>query len=385
MVLIQPVMKDIIRSLGLVFGDIGTSPIYTFTVIFLLVKPTPENILGIVSLILWTLTTLVTIQYAWLAMSLGQKSEGGTIVLKEILLPLLKKGKLIAFFGVLAVIGISLLIGDGVITPAISILSAVEGILLIPGFENTSQDILIFIAAMIAIGLFSLQRHGADKVSSAFGPIMVIWFSVLFLSGLIAITYFPRVILAINPYYGLKFILSHGIAGFFVLSEVILCSTGGEALFADMGHMGRMPITKAWFFAFIALATNYLGQAAFLATHPKAQNILFEMIFFQNKSLYIPFLFLSIIATVIASQAIISSMFSIFYQAITTHLLPILKIEYTSAKIKSQIYINFINWLLMLLVLFIMVTFRKSHNLAAAYGLAVNGDMLITGIFMSTI
>ena len=171
-------MPAIVKSMGLVFGDIGTSPIYTFTAIFLLIPPTPQNIMGILSLIFWTLTILVTVQYTFLAMRLGKKGEGGTIVLKEILLPMLKSGNQIAFVSLLSIIGISLFIGDGVITPAISILSAVEGVLLIPGFENTAQIILMLAAALIAICLFAFQARGTEKVAWAFGPVMVIWFAL---------------------------------------------------------------------------------------------------------------------------------------------------------------------------------------------------------------
>ena len=309
----EPPVKGVIRSLGLVFGDIGTSPIYAITVIFLLLKPTEAHVMGVLSLIFWTLMILVSAEYAWLAMSLAKKGEGGTIVLKEILVPMLKSGRKVAFIALLSFIGISLLVGDGVITPAISILSAVEGILLIPGFEKTGQGTLIAIACLIAIVLFSFQRKGTEKVAGAFGPLMILWFSSLFVSGTLSILQVPSVLKAVNPYYAVNFFVENGIAGFFVLSEVILCATGGEALYADMGHLGRRPIIRAWYFVFVALVINYLGQGAFLIQHPGAKNVLFEMIFHQGQMLYVPFLVLSIMATVIASQAMISGMFSIFY------------------------------------------------------------------------
>jgi KUP system potassium uptake protein len=378
-------VKGITKSLGLVFGDIGTSPIYTLTVIFLLTKPNESHILGVLSLIVWTLVILVTVEYAWLAMSLGKKGEGGTIVLKELLVPLLKSGRQIAFVTILAYIGISLLIGDGVITPAISILSAVEGLLLIPGFENTGQGMLILIAGMIAVILFSFQKKGTEKVAKAFGPLMLLWFLSLSVSGFLSIIKFPVVLNAINPYHAIHFLYENGITGFFVLSEVILCATGGEALYADMGHLGRSPILRAWYFVFFALVINYLGQGAYLIKHPDANNVLFEMIFHDSHALYVPFLILSIIATVIASQAMISGMFSIVYQGITTHVLPLLKIDYTSTELRAQIYIGFVNWFLLFSVLYIMYEFRESHRLAAAYGLAVTGTMTLTGIMMTWI
>jgi len=375
-------ISGIVKSMGLVFGDIGTSPIYTLTAIFLLIPPTPSNIMGILSLIIWTLTILVTVQYTFLAMHLGKKGEGGTIVLKEILLPLLKSGNQVAFISILAIVGISLFIGDSVITPAISILSAVEGALLIPGFENTSQVTIMIVAGIISIILFSFQARGSEKVAWAFGPVMVIWFLALAIGGLIALFSAPQVLLAINPMYGINYLLSNGLAGFLILSSVILCATGGEALYADMGHLGRDPIVHAWYLVFIALAINYLGQGAFLMMHPESKNVLFEMVFSQMQMLYIPFLLLSIAATIIASQAMISGIFSIVYQGITTHIMPLLRIEYTSVQLRSQIYIDMVNWMLLLAVLLIIVIFKSSNNLTHAYGLAVCGTMTITGIMI---
>jgi KUP system potassium uptake protein len=377
--------KGIIKSLGLVFGDIGTSPIYTLTIIFLLMKPTEDNVIGVLSLIVWTLIILVTIEYTWLAMSLGQKGEGGTIVLKELLTSLLRSRKKVAFVTFLSFIGVSLLIGDGVITPAISILSAVEGSLLIPGFENMGQTTLIFFASIISIFLFVFQRKGTEKVAGAFGPLMLLWFLSLAVSGIVSILYVPSVLKAINPYYAFKFLYENGISGFFVLSAVFLCATGGEALYADMGHLGRRSIVNAWYLVFVALLLNYLGQGAFIIQHPEAKTALFAMVFHQAYILYVPFLLLSIIATVIASQAMISGMFSIVYQGITTHVMPLFKVDYTSAELRSQIYIGFVNWFLLISVLFIMFEFKESHRLAAAYGLAVTGTMTMTGIMMTWI
>jgi KUP system potassium uptake protein len=375
----------VIKALGLVFGDIGTSPLYTLAVIFLALKPTEANVLGVLSLIVWTLTLLVTVEYAWLAMSVGEKGEGGTIVLRSILLPLLRTSRSMVFVTILTFVGVSLLIGDGVITPAISILSAVEGIVLIPGLENTESTTLMVIACAIAIALFSVQKKGTEKVAGAFGPLMLIWFLSLAVSGIIALIQAPGVLKALSPTYAVRFLYDNGLAGFLVLSEVILCATGGEALFVDMGHLGRKPIIWAWCFVFLALTLCYLGQGAFLLKGPRTENVLFGMLLHQAPLLYIPFLVLSIVATVIASQAIISAMFSIVYQAINTRILPMFKVEYTSTELRSQIYIGFVNWFLMLAVLFIMYRFRESRHLAAAYGLAVTGDMTLTGIFLTWI
>jgi KUP system potassium uptake protein len=372
----------VIKSMGLVFGDVGTSPIYTLTVIFALTKPTYDNVLGILSLVVWTLTILVTVEYAWLATSLSRKGQGGEIVLREILLPHLKSGRAIAFAGFLTFMGVSLLLGDGVITPAITILSAVEGMLIIPGMENLNQTTLIGIAAAITIILFVFQSRGSDRIAAAFGPIMLIWFSTLALSGLASLMTMPDIIKVVNPWYAVNFFQQHGFAAFFVLSEVILCATGGEALYADMGHLGRKPILRAWYFVFVALVINYMGQGVFAIQHPEAKHYLFGMVQNQASFLYIPFLLLTVIATIIASQSIISGVFSIVYQGITTRLMPLMKIDYTSRRLQSQIYIGAVNWALMISVIFIMIIFQKSSNLAAAYGMAVTGSMTITSLMM---
>lgn len=377
--------KGIIKALGLVFGDIGTSPIYTVTVVFLLLSPAQENVMGVLSLIIWTMTILVTAQFTWLAMSLSIRGEGGKIVLKEILQPLLKSKKSVALVSLIAVIGVSLLIGDGIITPAISIMSAVEGSVLIPGLEGLSKTTIVLIAMIIAILLFVVQKRGTEKVAGAFGPITALWFIALSLSGIVAISDAPGILKAVNPYWGIKFLMENGVKGFIVLGEIILCATGGEALYADMGHLGAKPIRQAWAGVFVALAINYLGQGAFLLTHPDAKNILFEMVFYYAKFLYIPFLVLSIAATIIASQAMISGTFSMVYQGITTRLMPMFKVDYTSEERKSQIYIGSVNWFLLFAVLFIMVEFGESSRLAAAYGLAVTGTMALTGILMTWI
>ncbi|MEW6506802.1 MAG: KUP/HAK/KT family potassium transporter [Bacteroidota bacterium] len=378
-------LREIIKAMGLVFGDIGTSPIYTLTVIFLVTPATKENILGILSLVFWTLVTLVTVQYAILAMSLSQKGEGGIIVLKEILNSYLKKGRSVAVVAFLGFLGVSLLMGDGVITPAISILSAVEGLQLIPGIGHIHQNTVIIITIGITILLFSIQSKGTDKVSSSFGPIMVIWFSSLFVSGFVSLISNLNIIAAISPHYAVGFMLDNGFVAFIILSEVILCATGGEAIYADMGHLGRDPIRRAWYFVFFALVVNYFGQGAFAYNYGFEKNILFEMVRTQVEFLYVPFLILTLCATIIASQAMISAMFSLIYQGIRTHIFPLIKVKYTSTHLKSQIYISVVNWGLLIAVIFMILIFRASTNLAAAYGLAVTGTMMMSSILMLAI
>ncbi len=378
--------SEILKALGLVFGDIGTSPIYTLSVIFMFTTPTQENVLGILSLMFWTLIILVTVEYTFLAMHLDSKGEGGIVVLKEILHGTLKKGRSIAFVTFMGYVGVSLLMGDGVITPAISILSAVEGLQLIPGMGHISVNAIVTITIVITILLFMIQSKGTDKVAASFGPIMVIWFTALFLSGFLSMIHNPSVVFSLSPHYGIQFMLNNGAAGFVVLSEVILCATGGEALYADMGHLGKKPIRQAWIFVFIGLVMNYFGQGSYViaqgANYNPNANILFSMVKGQAEFLYVPFLILTLFATIIASQAMISAVFSLVYQGIRTHIFPLTRVKYTSTHLKSQIYIDSVNWLLLISVIVIILIFKASHNLAAAYGFAVTATMAVSTVFM---
>ena len=377
--------KAIVKSLGLVFGDIGTSPLYTLPVIFSVIPITPANVIGVVSLVLWTLTILVTVQYTWLAMSLSQKGEGGTIVLREILVPLLRSPFMVKMVTVLSFIGISFLIGDGVITPAISILNAVEGVRYIPAFSAMHQWPLIIAACIICIILFMFQKKGTERVASAFGPIMFVWFVVLGFFGLCWIIKAPAILSALNPWQAINFLITNKGTGFFVLSIVILAATGCEALYADMGHLGRIPIIRAWATAFSMLCLSYLGQGSFLLLYAHHDKIIQAMVSLQAPSFYILFFLLSIMATVIASQAMISGIFSIVYQGITTNILPKLKIEYTSRFMRSQIFIPAVNWFLLIFVLLAIVQFKYADNLALAYGFAVTLSMNITSFFLTCI
>jgi KUP system potassium uptake protein len=377
--------KDIIKAMGIVFGDIGTSPIYTLSIIFTLTIPSQENIYGVLSLIFWTLITLVTIQYAWLAMSMSTKGEGGIIVLKEILITTLRKGRKVGFISFLGYIGVSLLLGDGVITPAISILSAVEGLKLIPGMESTGLRTIILITSIITVLLFAIQFKGTSKVALSFGPIMLLWFISLFLSGFFYLIHTPGILLAFNPMYAIEFFIHNGLPGFFVLSEVILCATGGEALYADMGHLGGKPIRQAWSFVFFALIINYFGQGAYILEHNDTTQVLFKLVSTFSEVFYIPFLILTLFATIIASQAMISAVMSLIFQGINIGIFPLMKIKYTSKEMRSQIYIPSVNWLLLLAVLLMIMIFKESANLAAAYGLAVTATMFISSIFIVAI
>lgn len=381
-----PSITSIIKSMGLVFGDIGTSPVYALTAVFLTIPITPENIFGIVSLICWTLLLLFVVEYTVLAMSLSKKGEGGTIVLREILTPLLKNKKTIGFVSFLSYIGLSLLVGDGIITPAINVLSAVEGATLIPLFQNIPQWVLLTAACLIAIGLFSIQKRGTEKVALAFGPIMVIWFSTLAISGIAAIMTSPNILTALSPWTACSFFIHHPFIGFFALADVILCVTGCEAMYADMGHLGRNPIRYAGYIVVFALLLAYLGQGAFLLGNPKVKFVFYGLMYQQlGSTMYGIFIILNFFAIIIASQAMISGLFSIVYQGITTKILPKFRVEYTSSHFRSQIYVGFVNWALLFAVLILVLTFKASYNLTVAYGLAVTGTMLVTGIMMSMV
>ena len=375
----------IVKALGLVFGDIGTSPIYTLTVIFLLLEATPLNIIGIISLVIWTLIIIVFIEYVILVMSLDIHGEGGTLILRSILEKFLKNKKGVFVISILAFLGVSLILGEGVITPAISVLSAVEGARLIPGCENLYLSIVLGISMVIAVLLFIFQSRGTDKIASRFGPIMIVWFVSIGIIGLISSIITPEIFKALNPFYAVQFMIHHGWTGFFLLSQVILCATGSEALYADMGHLGRKPIVHAWNFVFISLVLCYMGQGAILLRNPEAKNLLFTTTQSIFPVFYIPFLIITILATVIASQALISGVFSIVYQGISSGIFPRMRVDFTSNKLKSQIYIGTVNWLLMFLVLLMMIIFKKSEHLAVAYGLSVTGSMVVTGTLISII
>ncbi|HOX36199.1 MAG TPA: KUP/HAK/KT family potassium transporter [Methanoregulaceae archaeon] len=378
--------QAVIRSLGIVFGDIGTSPIYTIGAILLFILPAAGNILGVLSLIVWSLAIVITVQYAYLAMSLGSRGEGGTIVLKELLAPRLKSPWAVTFVSGLTIIGVALFIGDGVITPAISILSAVEGIRFIPGFHGIWGGWILATGICIAIALFAIQRKGTGRIAWAFGPVMLVWFVSLAVTGLVSIASAPQVLLALSPTYALGFLLENGVASFIVLSAVLLCVTGGEALYADMGHLGREPIVRAWYCIFPALVLCYLGQGAYVLNNPEVRSaVLFSMVQGQAPFLYVPFLLLSIGATVIASQAMISGMFSIVYQGMMIRIIPKMKVEFTSPELRSQIYIEAVNWMLLLSVVIVMLEFETSENLASAYGLAVAGTMTISAVLIAMI
>jgi KUP system potassium uptake protein len=360
-------------ALGVVFGDIGTSPLYTFRTVLSLSEhdPTPGVILGLLSLITWTLILVTSIKYAAFAMRIDNHGEGGIMALMSLLVEKGKGGRWVIFA---ALIGAALIYGDGAITPAISVLSALEGLeMVIP----ESQPYILPLTVAVLLALFLIQPFGTARIGKIFGPVMALWFLAIAALGVRGIVQHPSVLLALNPAYGIAFLFSNGYTSFLVLGGVFLCVTGAEALYADMGHFGKKPIWLAWYgIVFPSLLLNYAGQSALiLAGADSKQNLFYTLC---PPVLQVPLIVLAALATIIASQAIITGAFSMTRQAIQLGWLPRLRIKQTAAESYGQIYIGIINWLLMGVTIGLVVFFKSSDKLAAAYGIAVSLTMLMT-------
>ncbi|MET4083651.1 KUP system potassium uptake protein [Pedobacter sp. UYP30] len=363
-------------ALGIVFGDIGTSPLYAMKECFFGehgMKVSEQNIFGVVSLIFWSLIFVISIKYLLIVMKADNKGEGGIMALMELVLPK-KKGRSYLTILSLGLFGAALLYGDGIITPAISVLSAMEGLeIATPLFK----PFIIPATIIILFFLFFFQKKGTASVGKIFGPILLLWFIVLAALGFSAIFKNPTILKALNPIYFIEFFTLHGFTGLLVLGAVFLVVTGGEALYADMGHFGRKPIRLAWFLVVLpSLVINYMGQGALiLSNHHLAANPFYYLA--PSWALY-PLVVLSAMATVIASQAVISGAFSLTHQAIQLGFLPRFHVIHTSADERGQIYIPQINWMLFIATIALVISFKSSSNLAAAYGVAVTTTMLIT-------
>lgn len=365
-----------IGAIGVVYGDIGTSPLYALKESLNAAREggdtTAVMVTGVVSLMLWALIIIVTIKYVLVMLRADNEGEGGTLSLMALAERAL--GNATWFIPLLGMAGASLFYGDAMITPAISILSAVEGLELI---TPTLTPYVLPISLAIIVALFSVQSHGTASVAKWCGPIIVVWFVALALGGLPHIAASPEILAAFNPALGAEFLMTHGMAGMVALGAVFLTVTGAEALYADLGHFGRKPIQSAWlYFVFPALALNYLGQGALLLTNPAAVESPFYRLY--PEWALIPMVVLATLATIIASQAVITGAYSITQQAIQLGLLPRLDIRRTSETEKGQIYMPAVNWLLMIAVLFLAASFRNSSALASAYGIAVTGTMVVT-------
>ena len=372
----------VIGAIGVVFGDIGTSPLYTIREAFSEkygLMPDPTNVLGILSLVFWAMMLVVTVKYVSVIMRADNRGEGGILALMAVVQRSLPIASPLAYgIGILGIFGTALFFGDGVITPAITVLSAIEGLkVAAPGMSHY----VVPITLGVLLVLFAFQRHGTDRIGKIFGPVMLLWFLTLGVLGAVQVAVNPSVLYALSPYYGVQFFLRHGVHAWLALGAVVLAVTGGEALYADMGHFGRKPIQIAWVgFALPALLLNYFGQGAFLLAHPTSvHNPFYSLVPTWG---LIPMVLLATAAAVIASQAVISGAFSLARQAIQLGYLPRLELMHTSDETIGQIFVPWVNRILLILVMILVVTFKSSTNLASAYGVSVTGSMLIDTILL---
>ena len=384
-----PLWKLAIGAVGIVFGDIGTSPIYAFRETFVghhRLVPDQPHIYGVLSLIFWSLMIVVTFKYVSIIMRADNKGEGGSLALLALINRKSSGKRWSTPIILLGVFATALFYGDSMITPAMSVLSASEGLEVVsPAFA----PYVVPISIVILIGLFFLQASGTARVGSLFGPVMIVYFATLAVLGAMHIAQMPGIVLAaLNPLYAIDFFRLDGVRAFLALGSVVLAVTGAEALYADMGHFGRNPIRYSWlFFVLPALMLNYLGQGAMILSDPaQAGEVIKNPFFFlPPENLRLPLVILSIMATIIASQAVISGAFSLTQQAIQLGFMPRLRIQHTSESAVGQIYIPVVNWALMVMVLLLVLFFQSSSNLAAAYGIAVTGAMFIDSVLLGVV
>ncbi len=368
--------KLMLGALGVVYGDIGTSPLYAMRETFIGHHPLPVDefhVFGVISLVFWTMMLIVTVKYIGIILRADNRGEGGAIALQALLMRSGQGARWLPLVTVLGVLATSLFVGESIITPAISVLSAVEGLTVV---EPGLQPLVIPVAMVVIVGLFLLQARGSARVGALFGPITLFYFLVIGTLGGISIAARPDILLALSPHYAVLFFLNDGVFAFLAMSSVFLVVTGAEALYADMGHFGRRPIAFSWLWiVFPALMLNYLGQGALLLREADAIRNPFFLL--APDDLRLPLVLLAMMATIIASQAVISGAFSITRQAVQLGFLPRLRILHTSERAEGQIYIPFINWGLLSLVILLVLGFGSSSKLAAAYGISVAGTMLI--------
>jgi KUP system potassium uptake protein len=371
-----------IGAIGVVFGDIGTSPLYTLQEVFSEkygLHVAKASVFGVLSLVFWALLLVVTVKYVIFVMRADNKGEGGIMALMALAQRSVRgMPRLRWLVAVVAIFGAALFYGDGVITPAISVLSAVEGVkVAAPALTQW----VVPISVVILLGLFLLQKFGTARVAGVFAPVMCTWFVVIALLGVNMIVRAPEILAALNPYYALRFFYSHGATAFIALGGVVLAVTGTEALYADMGHFGKRPIRRAWlFFVLPALLLNYFGQGALMLRQPEASANPFYLL--VPHALLIPMVVLAALATVIASQAVISGAYSMTREAVQLGFSPRMRIVHTSSRMPGQIFVPWINGMLLILVLAAVIGFRSSANLGAAYGIAVTGTMVVTTLLM---
>jgi len=376
-----PLPQLALAALGIIYGDIGTSPLYTIKECFSGshgMAATPTNVLGILSMVFWSLIMVVSLKYVLFVLRADNKGEGGTFSLLATLRNRLKGNpKKWGILTVLTASGASLLYGDGVITPAISVLSAIEGLNMA---TDAAADYVVPLTCVILIALFMMQRHGTAVIGKVFGPVMIVWFATLGTLGLQSILRTPEILAALNPWHAINFFSFHHLHGIVSLASVVLCITGCEALYADMGHFGRLPIRLTWYGVVLpGLVLNYYGQGALLLHDPSFASVN-PFYALAPKSLLYPLVGLATVAAIIASQAMISGVYSLTQQAVQLGFTPRMRIVHTSEAAKGQIYIPTVNWLVMIACLTLVLVFRESSRLAAAYGFAVTASMTITSI-----
>ncbi|MEL7518552.1 MAG: potassium transporter Kup [Pseudomonadota bacterium] len=378
-----------VGAIGIVFGDIGTSPLYAFRETFVgphpLALDTP-HVLGVISLIFWSMTLVVAIQYVTILMRADNKGQGGSLALVALISRSISKSKYGWVAVLLGVFATSLFYGDSMITPAISVLSAVEGLTVV---DQSLQRFVIPIALVLLVFLFVLQKRGTAKVGALFAPVMIVYFTVIAGLGLWQIVQMPEILWALNPYHAVNFFVLDGWLAFLAMGSVVLAVTGSEALYSDMGHFGRGPMRLSWFgFVMPCLLLNYFGQGAMIISLPPEQAaaaIQSPFFFLANEEYRLPLVLLATVATFIASQAVISGAFSITHQAIQMGYIPRLSIRHTSETEGGQIYIPVVNWALMVAVIILVLTFQNSSNLASAYGIAVTGAVTIDTLLMGVL
>ncbi len=378
---VQRMLPLTVGALGIVYGDIGTSPLYSIRETFAEIHRVPvtrSSILGVLSLIFWSLIVVITIKYVIVVLRADNHGEGGILALTALVAPTDEARQRRNRLVLAGLFGAALLYGDGAITPAISVLSAVEGMeVAAPGLSR----FVVPTAIAILIVLFSIQRRGSEAVGRFFGPVMVVWFAVLAVLGIVHVVDHPSVLAAVNPVYGVRFFVEFTSRAFIALGGVVLVVTGGEALYADLGHFGKAPIKRGWFFVVLpALLLNYFGQGALLLADPEAVRSPFFLLA-PEWAIY-PLVGLATLATVIASQALISGVFSLTHQAIQLGFTPRMEVRHTSAAAHGQVYLPLVNWVLLAACVGLVWGFGSSANLAGAYGIAVTATMLITSILI---
>ena len=376
--------KLALGAIGVVFGDIGTSPLYAMKETFVGHHPLAVDqlhVFGVLSLVFWSLMLIVTVKYVMIVLSADNKGEGGSMALLALISRKTGGGKWSGLLVMLAVTATALFFGDAMITPAMSVLSAVEGLTIV---DARFSGFVLPIAIGILVGLFMVQSRGTEAISRYFGPIILVYFLTLAVLGIINLVHRPEVLMALSPYYAYMFFANDPLLAFLALGSIVLAVTGAEALYADMGHFGRRPITFAWLWVVApGLMLNYLGQAALLMRDPSAASNPFFLM--APEEFRLPLVIIATLATIIASQSMITGAFSVVQQSVQLGMMPRLKIEHTSASAAGQIYVPVVNWTLMILVILLVVLFQKSSNLAAAYGIAVMGTMFISTIMIGVL